>query len=92
MRIKKARLITKIVFSVLVAYMVLSLIGMRGQIAEARTVRDQMEAQVKSLSATNAALEYEIEHSADTETIESIARDKLGLVLPGEMVYYDISE
>ena len=92
MKLKKAGLITKIVILAIVAYMALSLVGMRGQLASARTERDRMAAQVKSLSAANAAVEYEIEHTTETETLESIARDKLGLVLPGETVYYDITE
>ena len=92
MKLKKAGLITKIVILAIVAYMALSLVGMRGQVAAARTERDRMEEQVKNLSAANAAVKYEIEHNGETETIESIARDKLGLVLPGETVYYDINE
>ena len=51
-----------------------------------------MEEQVKNLTAANAAVAYEIAHSDETETLESIARDRLGLVLPGETVYYDITE
>ncbi len=92
MKLKKAGLITKIVILAIVAYMALSLVGMRGQVAAAKTERDRMEEQVKNLSAANAAVKYEIEHNGETETIESIARDKLGLVLPGETVYYDINE
>lgn len=92
MKLKKAGLITKIVILAIVAYMALSLVGMRGQVAAARTERDRMEEQVKNLSAANAAVKYEIEHNGETETIESIARDKLGLVLPGETVYYDVNE
>ena len=39
-------------------------------------------------SSENAALEYAIEHSEDEETLTEIARTKLGLVLPGEEIYY----
>lgn len=92
MKLKKAGLITRIVVLAIVAYMALTLVGMRGQIVEARAERDRIAAQVKSLSAANAAVEYEIGHSTEQETIESIAREKLSLVLPGETVYYDISE
>ena len=92
MKLKKAGLITKIVILAIVAYMALSLVGMRGQVASAKVERDRMEEQVKSLTAANAAVAYEIAHNDETETLESIARDRLGLVLPGETVYYDISE
>lgn len=92
MKLKKAGLITKIVILAIVAYMALSLVGMRGQVASARAERDRMEEQVKNLTAANAAVAYEIAHNDETETLESIARDRLGLVLPGETVYYDINE
>ncbi len=92
MELKKASLITKIVVFAIVIYMALSLIGMRGRINEARSDLDRMENRVKVLTAANAAVKYEIAHSTEQETIESIAREKLGLVLPGETVYYDISE
>lgn len=92
MKLKKAGLVTKIVVLALVAYMALSLVGMRGQVLSARAERDRMETQVKNLAAANTAIEYEIGHSTDRETLESIARERLGLVLPGETVYYDISE
>jgi cell division protein FtsB len=35
-------------------------------------------------------LSYDIAHSGDDATIEDIARDKLGLVKPGEKIFYDI--
>ena len=41
---------------------------------------------------SKAELEYQIEHGADDETIEDIARNKLGLVYPGEKIFYDISD
>lgn len=91
-KLKKAGLLTRIVVLAIVIYMALSLIDMRGRITEARAEKDRLAAQVKSLSAANAAVEYEIAHSEDDETVESIAREKLSLVLPGETVYYDISE
>jgi cell division protein FtsB len=38
----------------------------------------------------NAELEYDIEHAGDDETIEEIARIKLGLVKAGEKIFYDV--
>jgi cell division protein FtsB len=32
-------------------------------------------------------MEYKIEHSEDNEVIAQIARDDLGLLLPGEQVF-----
>ena len=39
----------------------------------------------------NAELEYDIEHAGDPEIIAEIARDKLGLVMPDEKIFYDVS-
>jgi hypothetical protein len=39
--------------------------------------------------ATDAELEYAIEHSGDENMIIQFAKDKLGLVLPGERIFYD---
>ena len=49
-----------------------------------------MSGDVEDAQQENARLEYEIEHSEDPETMEQIAREKLGLVKPGEKIFYDI--
>jgi len=92
MSLKKAGFVTKLVILSLVLYIAVTLVNMRGRIDQAERQQAQLASQVKQLAASNAALEYEIQHSTDPETIENISREKLGLVLPGEIVYYDISE
>ena len=41
---------------------------------------------------TVAELQYQIDHSEDDDMIESVAREKLGLVKPGEKIFYDTSD
>jgi cell division protein FtsB len=64
---------------------------MQGRIEEAVAARAALEAKYQQMSVKNATLQYEIDHSTDPETIEEVARDKLGLVLPGEIIFYDMS-
>ena len=71
-------------------YAVLSLAKMNARIEAAEAARDALAAEAQALTVGNASLEYEIEHSGDLDMIERVARDKLGLVLPGEIIYYDI--
>ena len=52
--------------------------------------RDELAAEAETLSRKNAEYRYEIEHSNDHKTIENVARNRLGLVMPGEKVFYDI--
>lgn len=74
----------------IMVYAVLSLAKMNSRIEAAETARDALAAHAQALAVGNASLAYEIEHSGDLDMIERVARDKLGLVLPGEIVYYDI--
>ena len=92
LKLKKASIITKLVIAALVVYAVASILTTRARVAETQALRDELAAQSAVLQAKNADLEYDIENSGMDDTIEDIARDKLGLVLPGEIIFYDISD
>ena len=79
-----------LVMLVLIGYAVASLSRMNARIEAAQQARDALAAEALALAVSNASLEYEIEHSADLDMVERVARDKLGLVLPGEIIYYDV--
>ena len=91
MKFKKAGIITKIVIAALLVYAVVSLVTVRSKTAALNTQTQQLQQQVTDMTQSNAELEYKIEHSEDADTIEEIARDKLGLVKPGEKIFYDMS-
>lgn len=91
MKFKKAGIITKIVITALLVYAVVSLVTVRSKTAELNAQTEQLQQQVTDMTQSNAELEYKIEHSEDPDTIEEIARDKLGLVKPGEKIFYDMS-
>ncbi len=74
----------------LIVYAATSLSRMNARIEAAQLAKEALADQALALAVSNAALEYEIEHSGDLEMVEKVARDKLGLVLPGEIIYYDI--
>ncbi|MCD7853916.1 MAG: septum formation initiator family protein [Oscillospiraceae bacterium] len=82
----------KIVILAIIVYAVVTLVSLRGSIAEAETDQAALQAQVDAALQENAELEYDIEHADDPEVIAGVARSKLGLVLPGEKIYYDVSE
>ena len=91
MKFKKAGIITKIVIAALLVYAVVSLVTVRSKTAALNAQTQQLQQQVTDMTQFNAELEYKIEHSEDADTIEEIARDKLGLVKPGEKIFYDMS-
>ncbi len=79
-----------LVMLALIVYAASSLSRMNARIAAAEQARDALADEALALAVSNASLEYEIEHSSDLDMVEKVARDKLGLVLPGEIIYYDI--
>ena len=79
-----------LLLAVVMVSVLVSLSRMNARIEAAENTRDALAAQAQSLAVSNAELKYEIEHSNDLDMVEKVAREKLGLVLPGEIIYYDI--
>ena len=63
--------------------------GLRAQLQTARFERDRYQDQVEEMEEKNAALSDDIEEGVTEEKIEEIARNDLGMVLPGEYVFYN---
>ena len=91
MKFKHAGILTKIVVLALLVYGTILIVNTRARVEAAEANRDALALQVDALLQENAELEYDIEHAGDPEIIEDIARSKLGLVTPGEKIYYDVS-
>ena len=75
----------------LIVYATISLVNTKNRVAEAEADRVVLQARVDAMLQENAELEYDIEHAGDPDTIAEIARTKLGLVMPGEKIFYDVS-
>ena len=91
MKFKRAGLVTKIVILAIIVYAGISLVSLKVKVSDARETRDELQTQVDGVLQTNTELLYAIDHSTDPETIEDIARNKLGLVKPGEKIFYDVN-
>jgi len=89
MRLRRSGIVSKIVIFALIIYAGINLISLRGRIDAARDNLDNVRKLVAAKELSNAELEYEIEHYNEPEVISDIARSDLGLVLPGEIVFYD---
>ena len=89
MKLRRASWLTMIVVMGLIAYAVIALTNMRTKVAAATEMESELRRQVEQIQEENAALQYAIDNRYDDKTIEDIARDKLGLVLPDEKIFYD---
>jgi len=91
LKTRKASIITKLVVLVVIGYAVVTLASLSAKIEAAEETKEELARQVAEKRDQNAALEYSILHSDDLETIKDVAREKLGLVMPGEIIFYDVS-
>ncbi len=53
---------------------------------------DEMEEKIEKAEAENEELKEQLENTNDPEYIEEVAREKLGLVKPGEMLLVPVEE
>ena len=88
LKLKRAGFFTKIVIVILLIYASVTLINLCAKIADARQTHEELAQQVAEVEVENDELRYAIENSDQDSVIADIARDKLGLVLDGEKVYY----
>ncbi len=92
MKFKRAGAGAKILILVLLAAAVAALLSVKTRLDAAQADREALARQVQAQQEANAALADEIAHSGDEEYLESIARDKLGLLEPDEIVFADPSK
>lgn len=84
---KKAGLLTKIVVLALLIYMATSLLDLQGRIRQTQVQRESLSRQVAEQTQVNTDLAEDVANPDDPDRIADIARDKLGLVVPGEKVF-----
>lgn len=92
MRVARASILTKIVILALLIIVAISLLEFSGRMDQAQAQKESLARQVAAQTQINMDLEDAIEHSDDPARIADVARDKLGLVAPGEIVFYSMGD
>lgn len=90
MTFKRAGFLTKIVVLILLIYMALSLIEIRGKIQSVQLQRDDLARQVTDQRLENQKLADAIANSDDPEMQEQVARDR-GYVQKDETLFVDVA-
>ncbi len=85
---RRSSLPTLLALGVLVI-LVWQLLALGGRISDAKAQANALSEEVQALTMANETLSDEIEHAADKNLIMDIARTELGLVEPGEKVFFD---
>ena len=87
LKLKRASLLTKLVVLALLIGAATGLLNLRQQILTAEADLAEAQAQVDAQKQVNAELADAVENSDDPDRQADIARDKLGLVEPGEYIF-----
>ena len=77
MRFKHSSLMTKILILVLVVYATVTLVSLQNQVAEKNAEAELLQSSIDAAKQEN-------------EGVEAVARQKLGWVAKGEIVFYDM--
>lgn len=89
MKFKRASIITKIVVLILLIYIAITLLSVRSKIQTANAAYQALQAQVDEQAAANAALASDIANKDDPDTVLAIAKERMGLLESGEIIFYD---
>ena len=89
LRNMRSNIFAVIVICALLIYGVTMLVNLRSEIKKETDGLNQLQQEITDKELSNAQMSYAIENSDKDEVIEDVARDKLGLVSPGEQVFYD---
>ena len=89
MKFVKSSLLVKLVILILVVYATVTLVSLRQQINEQEAI---LNSSIASTRQENNRLQDSIDALGTDEGVAAVARDKLGMVEEGDIIFYDVGE
>ena len=90
MRLKRSSLLTKLLILVLVVYATVTLVSLQSQVTKKNAEAQALQSSIEAARQENLRLQQAIDDLDSDEGVEAVARQKLGLVSKGEIVFYDV--
>ena len=90
-RVQSKSFILTLALVLLIGYFVITIIGLQLDIREKNAELNEKNAAYQQITQENARLESIVENEDKSSYIEQVAREKLGFVMPGEKVFYDVT-
>ena len=92
MKFVKASLLVKLVILILGVYATVTLVRLRSQINEKDAEVKGLTSSIASTQQENDRLQSSIDALDTPEGLEQVARDQLGMVSEGEIVFEDVGD
>lgn len=91
-KFRRSTRLTKLVILLVVVSCAVILVSQRAQIRENEAKAQALAQQAAQLQQENQNLQSDIDQLGTDESVKKIAREKLGLVESGEVVFSDLGE
>ena len=92
MKLVKSSLLVKLVILILVVYATVTLVSLRKQITEKNEQEAILNSSIAATEQENNRIQDSIDALGTDAGVEAVARDKLGMVDEGDIVFYDVGE
>ena len=92
MKLVKSSLLVKLVIMILVVYATVTLVSLRKQITEKNEQEAILNSSIAATQQENNRIQDSIDALGTDAGVEAVARDKLGMVDEGDIVFYDVGE
>ena len=92
MKFVKSSLLVKLVILILVVYATVTLVSLRKQINEKNEQEAILNSSIAATTQENNRLQDSIDALGTDVGVEEVARDKLGMVDEGDIVFFDVSD
>ena len=92
MKLVKSSLLVKLVILILVVYATVTLVSLRKQITEKNEQEAILNSSIAATQQENNRIQDSIDALGTDAGVEAVARDKLGMVDEGDIVFYDVCE
>ena len=89
MKFVKTNLLTKLLLLALAVYAVITLVSLQSQVRAKKAEAAALEEKVMYAEQERLQLEEDLENIDSDEGIVKIARERLGMVAEGEIVFFD---
>ena len=90
-RVQSKSFILTLALVLLIGYFVITIIGLQLDIREKNAELNEKNAAYQQITQENERLESIVQNEDKSSYIEQVAREKLGFVMPGEKVFYDVT-
>ena len=90
MKFKRSSWMSKIIILLPAAAAVVTLVSLQAGLAEKRQEKAELEAQVATVGQENQQLREALDETDTDAATKQIARQKLGMVDSGEIIFYDM--